>query len=307
MRLLLTGASGLVGAAVARQAAKQNWSVTGVVQRWSGAVPGVTEQVSVDLTDLAEVAKLVRAAQPDGIIHAAAVAEPGAVDAAPDLAQKLNVDLPAALALAAQSAGARLIHLSSEQVFDGERSPYSVNDALAPLNLYGRQKAESEKRVLAASPAAAVVRAPLLLGNSLSGRRSVHEKFLEAWTSGRSVKLYRDEIRQACTADNLAAALVELAGRRDLCGVFHWAGAEPVSRWELGRRIAAHFGWDEKWLQPMWRADTPEISARRPRDLTLDLAPLNRELQTRPETVAEAVRSLVVPKGFGAGTEKQPG
>jgi dTDP-4-dehydrorhamnose reductase len=295
MKLLLTGASGLVGAAVARLAARQGWTTIGVVNRWSGAVPGVTSQSAIDLADGKAVTNLVRTVAPDCIINAAAVAEPAACDAAPELSRRLNVELPVALALAAQAAGARVIHLSSEQVFDGESAPYSTSDSPNPINLYGRQKVESEQSVMAACAASAVVRAPLLLGNSLGGRRSVHEKMIESWAAGKPVKLYRDEIRQACTADSLAAALVELAERSDLRGVFHWAGAEPVSRWELGRRIAAHLGFEEKWLQPMVRADTPEISARRPRDLSLNLAPLSRELRTKVETLDAAIASLATP------------
>jgi dTDP-4-dehydrorhamnose reductase len=281
---------------VARLAAQQGWTVAGVVNRWSGAVPGVALQSSADLSNGDAVIELVRTIAPVCIINAAAVAEPAACDAVPELAQKLNVDLPAALAVAAQAVGARLVHLSSEQVFSGERAPYSAGDTPEPVNLYGRQKVASEQRVLAASAAAAVVRAPLLLGNSLGGHRSVHEKFLEAWAAGKPVRLYRDEFRQPCTADNLAAALVELAGRNDLRGIFHWAGAEPVSRWELGRRIAAHLGFEEKWLQPMLRADTPEVSSRRPRDLAMNLAPLNRELRTAVESLDAVTKSLATPE-----------
>ncbi|HET7535837.1 MAG TPA: sugar nucleotide-binding protein, partial [Candidatus Didemnitutus sp.] len=172
MKLLLTGASGLVGAAVARLAAAQGWTVFGVVNRWNGLIPGAAKVMSTDLSDAGEVVKLVQQCAPDCIVNAAAVAEPAACDAAPEWSRRLNVELPAALAAAAQSTAARLIHLSSEQVFDGERAPYSVADFPRPINLYGQQKVESEQRVMAAQPAAIVVRAPLLLGNSLSGRRS---------------------------------------------------------------------------------------------------------------------------------------
>ena len=101
----------------------------------------------------------------------------------------------------------------------------------------------------------------------------------------------------------LAAALVALATRRGLSGVFHWAGAEPVSRWDLGVKIAAHLGFSEKWLQPVVRADTPEISARRPRALALKprlllldepLAGLNsKEARSLADTIAEINRQGV--------------
>jgi dTDP-4-dehydrorhamnose reductase len=113
-------------------------------------------------------------------------------------------------------------------------------------------------------------------------------------------RLYLDEIRQVALADNLAAALLEVAMRPDLCGQFHWAGTEAVSRWEMGRRIAQHFGVPDRFLEPIRRADTPEISARRPRDLTLDLAPLDRELRVKPMNLADAIAGLRAPPAFAA-------
>jgi dTDP-4-dehydrorhamnose reductase len=300
MTILLTGASGLVGAACARLAARQGHHVIGLVGRWSGPVPGAAEIRTVDLTNAAVVDELMKNVRPAAIVNAAAVAEPAACDADPQRAQQLNVDLPARLARAVAQTGTRLVHLSSEQVFDGEHAPYSIADTPRPLNLYGRQKAAAEELVLSAAPAACIVRPPLLLGNSLGGRRSLHERMLETWAARQVVRLYTDEIRQVCLADNLAAALLELVERRDLAGLFHWAGAEPVSRWTLGRAIAAHFSVEEKLLAPMGRADSPAVTATRPRDLSLNLAPLDRALQTKPLTLAEAVKELVVPEAIPA-------
>lgn len=295
MRILLTGASGLVGAALARHAASAGHHVTGLVGRFPGDVPGVAQKQALDLGDFPTVAALIRTLRPEVIINAAAVAEPAQCDADPVRSQQLNVGLPATLASAAAATGARLIHLSSEQVFDGEHAPYRCTATPAPLNLYGRQKVESEERVLAAAANAAVVRLPLLLGNSLGGRRSVHEKMLEAFVAGQPVKLYTDEVRQVCDAESVAAALLALARHGELTGILHWAGREPVTRWDLGVRIARHLGWAESRLTPITRADTPAVSAKRPRNLALDLAPLAPELGLRPQTVDEAVRGLRLP------------
>lgn len=98
MKLLLTGASGLLGAAVARTAATTGDEVVGVVGRWPSAVPGVARQVSLDLADPAAVVSLAREVRPHAIVNCAAIAEPAACDAAPELSQCVNVELPAALA-----------------------------------------------------------------------------------------------------------------------------------------------------------------------------------------------------------------
>jgi dTDP-4-dehydrorhamnose reductase len=96
----------------------------------------------------------------------------------------------------------------------------------------------------------------------------------------------------------VADALRALAARPDLAGIFHWAGAAAVSRWELGRAIAAQLGVTADRLAPMTRADTPAVAATRPRDLALDLAPLDRDLGLQPETLADAVRTLRRPVWF---------
>jgi dTDP-4-dehydrorhamnose reductase len=109
--------------------------------------------------------------------------------------------------------------------------------------------------------------------------------------------LFVDEFRQPCTAENLAGVLLELCERRDLCGVFHWAGAELVSRHALGVRIREHFKLSDREapLAPVRRTEMPEAVAKRQACLALDLAPLPGKLKTRPQTIAEQLAELTVP------------
>jgi dTDP-4-dehydrorhamnose reductase len=297
MKILLTGASGLVGGAVARLAGAEGHEVIGVVGRWNAPVPGVARQVSLDLQDGAAVAGLVREVRPDWIFNAAAVSEPPQCDAEPEKSRRLNVALPAQLAQAAQAVNARLLHLSTEQVFDGTAAPYAIGATRRAINLYARQKLESEDVVLTAAPESVVLRLPLLMGNSPGGKRSVHERLLMLWADRKPAKLYRDEIRQTCTADSVARAMLEIAGRTDLRGALHWAGAEPLSRFAIGERIREHFGLSEAAAPIIGvnRRDDPAAMASRQADLSLDLAPLDRQLMTRPQTFDEALGELVLP------------
>lgn len=299
MRILLTGASGLVGSAVARQAASAGDAVVGVVGRFSGAVAGLGSRLSLDLTDRAAVIRAVREARPDVIMNAAAISEPARCELDPAGSDAMNVALPALLAELAGELGARFLHISSEQVFDGARTtPYRVDDPPSPINRYGRQKLESERRALASGASAAVVRAPLLMGDSPGGARGVHERLLSDWAAGRPARLYVDEIRQPCSGADLAGVLLALAGRRDLQGVFHWAGAELVSRFDLGCRIREHFRLSEAIapILPVARADTPEVSKGRQACLALALAPLPAELGIEPPTIASQLTGLHVPE-----------
>ncbi len=303
LKILLTGASGLVGGSFAPAANAAGHEIVGTVGRWPQPLPGLARQVALELQDEAAVRALVRDTQPDVIVNAAAISEPAQCDAEPEKAWRLNVALPAWLAQATGETGARLFHLSTEQVFDGTRAPYAVGDARRAINRYAQHKLEAEDRVLAAAPGRAVVlRLPLLMGNSPGGRRSVHERLLMLWADGKPAKLYLDEIRQTCTADSVAAALVELCSRPDLHGALHWAGAEPVSRLDIGRRVRAHFGLNDTQapIIPVARRDDPAAQATRQADLSLNLAPLVQELITRPETFDEALAKLKRPAWWQA-------
>lgn len=299
MRIFLTGASGLVGAAFARAATRRGHEVAGVVGGFTGELEGVAQKITLDLADETGTSAAVLEIFPDAIVNCAAVSTPEVCDADPARAQTLNVALPALLARLAHHLSARLVHLSSEQVFDGARTlPYSAADKPSPINLYGRQKVESERAVhAAASEFAVTLRAPLLMGDSPGGKRSLHERLLGDWAAGRTAKLYTDELRQPCTAENLAEVMVEACEQRDLRGVFHWAGAELISRHALGLRLREHFKLTEKQapIVAVTRAETPEAARKRQACLALDLAPLAGKLKTRPQTIDEQLDELKVP------------
>ncbi|MFZ9747428.1 MAG: SDR family oxidoreductase [Opitutaceae bacterium] len=299
MKVFLTGASGLVGAAFAQAAARRGHHVIGATHRYADAIAGLRARLTVDLSDPAAVTGPVLEHFPDAIVNCAALSMPDECDRQPALAQALNVDLPAQLARLAHHLSARFVHISSEQVFPGTApGTYAAGDPPEPINLYGRQKLASEQAVAAAAAEFAVtVRAPLLLGNSPGGGRSLHERLFADWAAGRTPRLFTDEFRQPCTAENLAEVLLELCERRDVRGVCHWAGTELVSRLELAERVRTHFKLTPQQapLAATTRADQAEAARRRPARLALDLRPLAGRLRTQPEPLAAALESLHVP------------
>ena len=299
MNIFLTGASGLVGSAFAQAASRRGHYVVGVVGKHQGPLPGVARQIALDLTLNDAVTRSVLEAFPDVIVNCAAISEPAACEADPPKSDAMNVALPARLAELAHHLGGRILHISSEQVFDGTRTaPYAEQHEVSPINLYGRQKVVSERAVLAAaSHRAAVVRAPLLMGDSPGGRRALHERLMNDWSAGRTPRLYTDEFRQPCTAANLAEVLRELAERPDTNGVFHWAGVELLSRFELGSRIRQHFKLSDNAapITPISRGETPEVTQQRQACLALDFSNLSGRLGTRPQSLDEQLAGLRVP------------
>jgi dTDP-4-dehydrorhamnose reductase len=304
MRIFLTGASGLVGAAFARAAARQGHAVTGIVGSFTGELPGLLSRRTVNLGDEAALTAVLLEVLPDAIVNCAAVSEPAAVEQDPTLSQALNVALPTALARFAKRQKTRFIHISSEQAFDGARTtPYTITDATSPINLYGRQKVASEQAVhTIAAEFTATVRAPLLMGNSPSGKRSTHERMFTDWAAGKTALLFSDEFRQPCTADNLAAVLLELCERRDVLGLLQWAGAELLSRHALGLALREHFKLtpERAPITAVTRTEKPEAARTRQAHLALDLNPLTSILKTRPQTLAEQLAELCVPPAWRA-------
>ncbi len=304
MKILLTGASGLVGSAFAQSATRRGHHVIGLVGTFTGDIPGLAVKRVADLTDEAALTATALELFPDAIVNCAAISEPAQCDADPARAQALNVALPALLARLANHLSARLIHLSSEQVFDGTSSAaYTVKSPLNPINLYARQKVESERLVHTAAPDFAItLRAPLLTGNSLGGRRSLHERLFADWSAGKTPKVYTDEVRQPCTAANLAEIMVELLERNDVRGVFHWAGADALSRHELARRIRAHFKLSEASapLETVTRAADPRAASKRQASLVLDLKPLAGVVKTPIETFDAQLDQFIIPPAFRA-------
>ena len=293
MKILLTGASGLLGNAYAEAAVRRGHKVIALYNSTEPTARGIEQSIQIDAQNLEKLTELALELWPDTIVNCAAISSPADVDADATLAEKINVALPRHLSQLSTHLGARFLHVSTDMVFDGHSAePYRSTDMPCPTNLYGQTKLMAEREVLAHNPEDPIVlRIPILMGNSLSGTRSAHEKLLAAVARGETPKLFCDEIRQPCSASNVAEVLVEPTERRDLHGIFHWAGAETMSRFEMGQRILKHFGLPLNSVQSICKSDDPEF-ADRPSNLTFNLHPIVSKLKTKPATFEEQLEEL---------------
>jgi dTDP-4-dehydrorhamnose reductase len=228
--LLVTGASGYLGRAILASSEPPV-----IATRLTSAEPAgpALEWLRLDVRDAAAVVEIFERVLPAAAIHTAYRQQ------GPD-AWDTNVAGSANVAAAAARSGARLVHISTDIVFDGAGTrPYREDDEPEPITDYGRSKLEGERVVLAAHPDALVVRTSLMVGGAEPGPQ---ERLVVAATGGESdVEFFEDEWRSPVLVDDLAAALVELAHRPER-GLLHLAGPEAVSRFELARTIAAAHG-----------------------------------------------------------------
>ncbi len=272
-RLLVTGASGLLGLNLALAAGEEHLVVGADRCTLSGAP---FEQICLDLLEPGAAERLLEAARPDWLIHCAALADLEACEANPLLARRLNAHLPGELAAACRERGVKMIHISTDAVFDGTKAGrYTEEDAPAPLSLYARTKLEGEEAVLAANPEAIVARVNFY-GFSPSGRRSLAEFFLNNLLAGAPVRGFTDVTFNPTFVGDLADLLLAMLAA-DLRGLYHTVGADVCSKYDFGCAIARRFGLDEGLIAPA-SVEGSGLTARRAHNLGLDAHKLSTAL-----------------------------
>jgi len=225
VRVLITGAAGQVGRELARRAP-------------AAATVRALDRSALDITDSAAIAQLLDEFQPTHIINAAAYTAVDKAESEPDAAWAINALAPRELALAAARRGhCRLIHISTDYVFDGQSAqPYLIGDAPNPLNVYGVSKLYGERAVLEALPEqSAIVRTAWVY--SAHGRNFVHT-MLRLMRERGAVQVVADQIGTPTAAAPLADLLWALAVRPGLTGLFHWTDAGVASWYDFAVAIA---------------------------------------------------------------------
>jgi dTDP-4-dehydrorhamnose reductase len=199
------------------------------------------------------------------------------------------------VARAARRVGARLIHISTDALFDGEREgAYTEQDTPRPITPYGEAKAAAERLVAEFHPQALIVRTSLIYGGATLG---IHEQLILDAADGRvDIAFFRDELRCPVAVGELAAALLELAPT-ELQGLLHVAGADTVSRYEFACLVAAAHGRQANRLRVGLSA---ESGLSRPRNCALDSRRAQGMLQTRLRGVREVLGPLSVATNSGA-------
>ncbi|MXQ86835.1 hypothetical protein E5288_WYG019366 [Bos mutus] len=271
-RVLITGATGLLGRAVYKEFQQNNWHAVGCGFR--RARPKFEQ---VNLLDSNAVHHIIYDFQPHVIVHCAAERRPDVVENHPDAASQLNVDASGNLAKEAAAIGAFLIYISSDYVFDGTNPPYREEDIPNPLNLYGKTKLEGEKAVLENNLGAAVLRIPVLYGEVERLEESaVTIMFDKVQFSNKSANMDHWQQRFPTHVKDVATVCRQLAEKRmldpSIKGTFHWSGNEQMTKYEMACAIADAFNLPSSHLRPI--TDSPVVGAQRPRNAQLDCSRL---------------------------------
>jgi dTDP-4-dehydrorhamnose reductase len=298
-RVLVTGATGLLGQAVVLHAAEAGAEVVAAVYRRGLDIPGV-RSIQVDLRDLDTTATAVSRERPTLVVHTAALVAVDQCESHAGLAALLNVTVPGRLAQVCERLGAGMVHISSDAVYGDAPGPFTEDTELRGTSVYARSKRDGERAVLEALPEALVVRTNFF-GWSSSGTRSLAEFFHTALSSGRQVSGFTD-VEFSPLYQRSLTELVLLAADRGIRGVRNLGSSTSMSKFAFGRAIAEVFGFDPELVEPASRHDAG-LTAARSATLTMDSSRIAGELAVRLPTTREGIERLFV--DFRAGLPSQ--
>ncbi|HAH05430.1 MAG TPA: hypothetical protein DCM05_02715 [Elusimicrobia bacterium] len=297
MKVLITGSTGLLAKGF-EETAPGPQEIVGVHLRSYQAQDSRARHRTLDVRDGAAVERLFSEERFDAVVHAAGIASVDQVEKHPEEGRRSNLGGTLNVARACREHGAYLVYVSTNAVFDGTRPPYAEDSPTSPLHHYGRIKLECEQAAAREAGPHAIVRPILMYGWNHSVNRPnpvtwIYEKLLH----GDEVQLVDDVFENPLHNHQCGRALWRILERRP-SGLFHLAGADRVSRWELGLKVAETFGLDAALLQRVDSSRFPGI-APRPKDTTFSTWRMQEELGVAPMTLAEGLGQMKAAMGIG--------
>ncbi|KAG0238507.1 hypothetical protein BGW41_008158 [Actinomortierella wolfii] len=250
MRVVVTGASGLLGRAVLKAFKNAGHECQGLAfSRAKGDLK------KLDLEDSTAVEAFLDDYQPDAIVHCAAERRPDVVEKNPEAVQALNVEVPRLLADLTNDRGILLIYLSTDYVFDGTKPPYDVRDRPNPLNTYGKTKYQGEVEIKKYNTAAIILRVPILYGETeYNGESAVNVLIDQVKNNEKTVAMDHYAIRYPTNVADVARVIKDLAVRVRLekvfiSGILHFSAEEKFTKYEMCEVIGRALGTSIDHLQ----------------------------------------------------------
>lgn len=285
--ILITGGSGLLGANLTVEALKIGTKVTSLYHEYKPYIPGVDWR-QCDLTDTDSALMLIRSCRPSSIIHCAALTNLDECESEPGLANRLNVDASRTVALAAREIGSKLVYISTDSVFDGERGNYNEEDRPRPINHYAKSKLAGEIAVTETLDTAMVIRTNFY-GWNAKDKQSLAEWIIGRLESRKDVPGFADVIFNPLLVNHLARIILDMLNQR-LKGLYHVGGTDTCSKYEFARDLATAFELDPSEIHPV-SIDDSDLTTPRPKNTSLD----------NSKVIADLGRTL---PGFKAGFKR---
>ncbi len=246
----------------------------------------------MELADLEGAIKTLVRLRPKNVFVAAAMTDVDGCESHPEQAAIINAEAPGEIAKACASLGARLVHFSTDYVFEGStQGAYREQDLAEPRSAYGRTKLAGERNVLAALPAALLIRTSANFGwNRLRKKTNAVTWILEKLRRSEPVPLFTDQWVTPSYVPDVARIAFDLLDR-DADGTFHVGSKDCRNRLEMGQAVSETFRLPETLLKPIRLTDLP-LKAPRPRRSCLATTKIERVLKIRVPTFADSLAHM---------------
>jgi len=282
---LVTGASGLLGNKIV-ELAKNDYTVIPLHK----TKPLHSNSLKLDITKAIEVLNLFSKLKPDAVIHTASETNVDKCEIQKDHALKVNVEGTRNVASACSKLGAKLIYISTDYVFDGEKGNYNEQDKPNPINYYGVTKLEGEKQVTQNCQKYFILRTSVLYGWH-PWKQNFATWVINQLKQDKEITVVEDHYNTPTLADNLAEITLE-AIQKDLQGLYHASGSERISRYAFAKQIAKAFNLDQNLVKPIKMSQLTAWVAKRPKDSSLNTDKIQKKLKTKPLNVTEGLNRM---------------
>ncbi len=286
-KVLITGANGLLGQKLCLSFSL-SYPVMAIDLHPQSFIPSPDIAYhSLDLTNGEKVLSFVQSHHPDLIINAAAYTDVDGCEINQKEAWAVNVEAVETLVKICLKQKIRLIHLSTDYVFDGENGPYAEEDTPHPVSYYGKTKLESENSIRSSGVDFLIVRTNVLYGWGQKVKPNFLLWLLDKLSGGEKIEIVTDQLNNPTLANNLSACLVEMS-EKNLTGILHVGGAEYLSRYDFALEAADIFELDKSLIAPVQTSLLAQ-PAKRPRRGGLKIEKAQKFLKTKLLTVEEGL------------------
>jgi len=264
VKLIITGVNGLLGQKLLEQAAAK-YSILGIdihEEPFNKKINFQYEQL--DITDRRLLTESILNFYPHYLINTAAMTDVDDCEENKEQCWKVNVQAVKNLVYAAQKIGTKIVHLSTDYIFDGNHGPYSENDPSSPLDYYGKSKLASENVLYASDLEYSIVRTMVLYGAGINVRPNFVTWLISALKNKQQLTIVTDQIGSPTLADDLAAAILKII-ELNKWDTFHVSGSEIIDRYRFALKIADVFGLEMNLISPI---TTRELNQKAPRPLS---------------------------------------
>ncbi len=289
-KLLITGVNGLLGQKLLAQAASK-YSVIGIDLHNEPFNEKINfKYVNLDLTDRNAVKDIILSEYPHYLINTAAMTNVDACETEKEKCWKINVEAVDNIIYAARKIGTKVVHLSTDYVFDGSDGPYNEEAPPSPLGYYGKSKLASENILHASDLDYAIVRTMILYGEAENVRPNFVTWLVSALKQGQSVTIVNDQFGNPTLADDLANAILKIIQLQQW-NLYHVCGSELIDRYQFALKIADVYKLNKNLISQI---TTPELKQAAPRPLKSGFIINNAEndLEIHMSNVEEGLKKV---------------